>query len=94
MLDFIQATEGQTSAYGKNLLNLPYSYLEEDLESIEGKVPEQFAFEEAPLSPRFPDLEIPEASTSKGKKSTSKIEKIKKEISEMKLLERVIKSQN
>jgi hypothetical protein len=93
-LDFSQATEGQASAPDKNVLNLPYTDSEEDLESVEGEVPEQAAFEEAPFSPEVPDLEIPEASTSKAKKSTSKIENLKEEISEMKLLERVIKSQN
>jgi hypothetical protein len=93
-LDFSQATEGQASAPDKNVLNLPYTDSEEDLESVEGEVPEQAAFEEAPFSPEVPDLEIPEASTSKAKKSASKIEKLKEEISEMKLLERVIKSQN
>jgi hypothetical protein len=78
MLDLIQATEGKTSASGKNVLNIPYSYSEEDLESVEGEVPEKDAFEEAPLSLEFPDLEIPKASTSKRKKSTSNIEKLKK----------------
>jgi hypothetical protein len=93
-LDFSQAIEGQASAPDKNVLNLPYTNSEEDLESVEGEVLEQVALEEAPFSPEVPDLGIPEASTSKAKKSTSKIEKLKEEISEMKLLERVIKSQN
>jgi hypothetical protein len=95
MLDFSQATEGQASAPDKNVLNLPYTDSEEDLESVEGEIPEQAAPEEAPFSPKVPDLEIPEASTSKAKKSASrKIKNLEKEVMELRLLERVVKSQN
>ena len=95
MLDFSQATEGQTSASDKNVLNIPYTDSEEDLESVEGEVPEQAALEEAPFSPEVPDLEIPEASTRKVEKSASrKIKKLEKEVRELKLLERVVKSKN
>ena len=58
-LDFSQATEGKVSAPDKNVLNLPYTDSEEDLESVEGEVPKQSTFEESPFSPEVPDLEIP-----------------------------------
>jgi hypothetical protein len=95
-LDFSQVAEGKTSASGKNVLNLPYTDSEEDLEPVEREIPEQASLEEAPFSPEFPDLEIPETSTSRHSKVSkpSKIEKLQEEIAEMKLLERVIKSQN
>jgi hypothetical protein len=80
-LDLSQAIEGQASAPDKNVLNLLYTDSEEDLELVEGEVPEKDAFEEAPFSTEVPDLEIHEASTSKSKKSTSKIENLKEEIS-------------
>jgi hypothetical protein len=88
--------KGQTSASDKNVLNLPYTDSEEDLESLEGEVPEKATFEEAPFSPEVPDLEIPETFTSRHSKvsKSSKIEKLQEDISEMKLLERVIKSHN
>jgi hypothetical protein len=77
-------------------LNLPYTDSEEYLESVEGDVPEQAMFEEASFSPEVPDLDIPETFTSRHSKvsKSSKIEKLQEEISEMKLLERVIKSKN
>ena len=53
-------------------MNITYLDSEEDLESVKGEVSEQANFEEAPLSPEFPDLDIPEASASKGNKSSSK----------------------
>jgi hypothetical protein len=96
MLDFSQDAEGETSASSKNVLNLPYTNSEEDLEPVEREILEQFFLEEAPFSPEFPDLEIPETSISRHNKVSkpSKIEKLQEEIEEMKLLERVIKSQN
>jgi hypothetical protein len=96
MLVFSQDIEGQTNASGKNVLNLPYTDSDEDLEPGEREVPEQAVFEEAPFPSEFPDLEIPETSTNRHNKVSkpSKIEKLQEEISEMKMLERVIKSQN
>jgi hypothetical protein len=68
-------------------LNFPYleSKFETPMEESEEVVVE------------VPALELPETSTSKHSKvnkSSKMIENIKEEISEMKLLERVIKSQN
>ena len=96
MLVFSQDTEGKRNASGKNVSNLPYTDLEEDLESIEREVLEQATFEEASFSLEVPDLEIPKTFTSRHNKvnKSSKIEKLQEEISEMKLLERVIKSKN
>jgi hypothetical protein len=96
MLFFSQDTEGQTNAFGKIVLNFPYIYSDEDLEPGKREVPEQDVFEEAPFPLEFPDLEIPETSTSRHNKVSKplKIEKIQEEILEMKMLERVIKSQN
>jgi hypothetical protein len=37
-LDFSQATEGKTSASDKNVLNLPYTDSEEEVELIEEEV--------------------------------------------------------
>jgi len=52
--------------------------------------------EEVPFSPEAQDVEVPETSTRKHNKvnKSSKIENLKEEISEMKLLERIIKTQN
>jgi hypothetical protein len=63
---------------------------------VEREIIEQDSLEEAPFSPEFPDLEIPETSTSRHNKVSkpSKIEKIQEEIAEMNLLERVIRSKN
>jgi hypothetical protein len=96
MLVFSQDTEGKRNASGKNVLNLPYTDSEEDLEPGEREVPEQDAFREAPFPSEVPDLEIPETSTSRHSKVSkpSKVEKLQEEILEMKMLERVIKSQN
>jgi hypothetical protein len=96
MLVFSQDIEGQTNAFGKNVLKLPYTDSNKDLEPREREVPKQVVFKEAPFPSEFPDLEIPETSTSKHSKVSkpSKIEKLQEEISEMKMLERVIKSQN
>jgi hypothetical protein len=96
MLIFSQDTEGKTNASGKNVLNLPYTDSEEDLEPGEREVPEEDSFKEAPFPSKVPDLEIPETSSSRHNKDNkpSKIEKLQEEILEMKMLERVIKSQN
>jgi hypothetical protein len=115
MLDFSQATEGKTSASGKNVLNLPYTDSEEEVEVIEEEMPEQASPkettpgvqsseheapdfqtpEEAPFSPEAQDLEVPEASTRKHSKSASKkIKNLEEEVMELKLLEKVVKSQN
>ena len=41
MLDFSQDIEGQSSASSKNVLNLPYTDLEEEVEVIEENIPEK-----------------------------------------------------
>jgi hypothetical protein len=56
MLDFIQTTEGQASSLDKNVLNIPYTDSEEDLESVEGEIPDLAAPKEAPFLPKFPGL--------------------------------------
>jgi hypothetical protein len=96
MLIFSQDIEGKTSASGKNVLNLPYTNSEEDLEPGEREVIEHDAFGEASFPSEVPDLEIPETSTSRHSKVSkpSKVEELQEEILEMKILERVIKSQN
>jgi hypothetical protein len=86
-LDFDQGKEVQRSIVEKNILNSPYS-------DFEFETPMEEREEDAV---EVPALELPETSTSKHNKvnkSLKMIEKIKEEISEMKLLERVIKSQN
>jgi hypothetical protein len=82
-LDFDQGIEGQSSVADRNILNFPYSDSESETPMDEREETEVEA----------PDLEIPETSTSKVNKSL-KIKKLKEEILELKLLERVIKSQN
>jgi hypothetical protein len=85
-LDFNQGKEVQSSIVEKNILNFSYSDSESEtpMEEREEATVEVLA------------LELPETSTRKHNKvsKSSKIEKLKEEISEMKLLERVIKSQN
>ena len=65
MLDFNQATKGKTSAFGKNVLNLPYTYSEEEVEFMEEQMSEQASLEET--TPRVqsseheaPDFQAPE----------------------------------
>ena len=77
-------------------MNLPYTDSEEDLELGEREVPGQDSFREAPFPSEVPNLDIPETTTSRHSKvnKPSKVEKLQEEILEMKMLERVIKSQN
>jgi hypothetical protein len=96
MLLFNRYTEEKTNVSGKNVLNLPYIDLEEDVELGEREVPKQDAFREAYFPSEVLDLEIPETSTSRHNKfnKPSKVEELQEEILEMKMLERVIKSKN
>jgi hypothetical protein len=65
-------------------LNLPYSDSESETPMEEREETEVEA----------PALEVPETSTKKKISKASKIQKLKEEVTELKLLERVIKSQN
>jgi hypothetical protein len=116
MLDFSQVIEGKTSASGQNVLNLPYTDSEDEVELIEEDIPEKespkgttpgvqgFEHEapnlqipkEEPFSSEAQDLEVSKASIRKHNKvrKSSNFENIQEEISELKFLERVIKSQN
>jgi hypothetical protein len=104
-LEFGKQAEYPKKIVAKFFLNLPYSDSDsepltekmvakpstvgrENIEEIETPMDEK---EEAEVE--APDLEIPATSTSKISKS-SKIENLKEEILDLKLLERVIESQN
>jgi hypothetical protein len=65
------------------------------VQSSEHEAPDFQTLEEAPLSPETQDLEVPEVSISKHSESASKkIKKIEEEVMELKLLEKVVKTQN
>jgi hypothetical protein len=83
-LEFDQGLEGQSSVVEKNILNFPYSDSESETPMEEREETEVEA----------PALEVPETSTKKKISKASKIQKLKEEVTELKLLERVIKSQN
>jgi hypothetical protein len=83
-LDFDQGIEVQGSIFEKNILNFPYSDSESETPM---KEKEETAVE-------APALELPETSTKKKISKASKIQKLKEEVTELRLLDRVIKSQN
>jgi len=64
-------------------------------QSYEHEAPDFQTPKEAPFSPEAQDLEVPEASIRKHSKSASKkIKNLEEEVMELKLLEKVVKSQN
>jgi hypothetical protein len=83
-LDFDQGIEGQSRVVDKNILNFPYSDSESEPPMEEREETEVEA----------PAFEVPETSTKKKISKASKIQKLKEEVTELRLLERVIKSQN
>jgi hypothetical protein len=88
-LDFDQVAEIQNTAAKKNILNLPYSDSESEPAMAEIEAPENEAFEH-----EAPDLEIPETSTRKRVSKSSKIKRLKGQVKELEVLERVVKSHN
>ena len=65
------------------------------VQSSKHEAPDFQTPEEAPFSLEAQDLEVPEASISKHSKSSSKkIKNLEEEVMELKLLEKLVKSQN
>jgi hypothetical protein len=83
-LDFDQGIEGQSSVVDKNILNFPYSDFDSEPPMEEREETEVEA----------PAFEVPETSTKKKISKKSKIQKMKEEVTELRLLERFIKSRN
>ena len=83
-LDFDQGIERQSSVVDKNILNFPYS-------NSESEPPME---EREEIEDEAPTFEVPEKSTKNKISKTSNIHKLKEEVIEIRLLERVIKSQN
>jgi hypothetical protein len=78
-LEFGKDVEGQRKATTTNILNFPYS--DSDSESPAAAI-------------ETPEKEIPETSSKKGVSKQPKVHKLKKELAELQVLERYLKTEN
>jgi hypothetical protein len=83
-IEFDKGLEGQSSVVQKNISNFPYSDSKSETPMEEREETEV----------ESPALEVPPTSTNNKINKESKIQKLEEEVTNLKLLERVIKLQN